>query len=119
MGQHALDVMRSLERDVFPMIGNLPIAQLTSPAVLEVLRAIEARGRSRQQTRPPAHFHGFHPRHRKRSGDKDPAEKLGAVLKPLRKRRQPAITDLKQLSASDDAESDYGPVTRLALRLLA
>jgi hypothetical protein len=42
--KHALDVMRSLERDVFPMIGNLPIAQLTSPAVLEVLRAIEARG---------------------------------------------------------------------------
>lgn len=42
--KHAQDVMRSLVRDVFPMIGNLPIAQLTSPAILEVLRAIEARG---------------------------------------------------------------------------
>jgi hypothetical protein len=29
--------------------------------------------------------------------ERDPAEKLGAVLKPLRKGRQPAITDLGRL----------------------
>ncbi|WP_084455022.1 tyrosine-type recombinase/integrase [Novosphingobium rosa] len=120
--KHALDVMRSLERDVFPMIGNLPIAQLTSPAVLEVLRSIEARGaietakRVRQRISMVfiyAIANGVAVR--------DPAEKLGAILKPLRKRRQPAITDIKQLSTMiDDAESDYArPITRLALRLLA
>lgn len=42
--RHANDVMRSLERDVFPSIGNLPIADLTPPLILAVLREIEARG---------------------------------------------------------------------------
>ena len=41
---HAADVIRSLERDAFPALGALPIAQLTPPIVLAVLREIEARG---------------------------------------------------------------------------
>ncbi|SER06603.1 protein of unknown function [Sphingobium sp. YR768] len=41
---HAADILRSLERDVFPAIGDMPIAQLTPPLVLSVLREIEARG---------------------------------------------------------------------------
>jgi integrase len=42
-------------------------------------------------------------------------------LKPLRRGRQPAITNLKQLRKMiDDAEGDYArPITRLALRFLA
>lgn len=51
----------------------------------------------------------------------DPAEKLAAVLKPLRKGRQPAITELAPLrrmiiAAEDDPAR---PITRLALRFLA
>ena len=52
--------LRSLERDVFPTIGDLPIAQLTPPLVLAVLREIESRGaietakRIRQRRFPPA-----------------------------------------------------------------
>jgi integrase len=51
----------------------------------------------------------------------DPAEKLAAVLKPLRKGRQPAITDLVALRKMIIvAEEDYArPITRLALRFLA
>src|SRR3546814_6079110 len=51
----------------------------------------------------------------------DPAEKLGVVLKHLRKGRQPAITDLVPLRKMIiAAEEDYArPITRLALRLLA
>ncbi|GLV21911.1 hypothetical protein TomMM35A_17650 [Sphingobium sp. TomMM35A] len=41
---HQNDVIRSLERDVLNGIGDLPIAQLTPPLVLAVLRDIEARG---------------------------------------------------------------------------
>ena len=41
---HASDVIRSLERDVFPTIGSLPIAQLSPPLILGVLREIETRG---------------------------------------------------------------------------
>jgi integrase len=40
---HAAEVIRTLERDVFPQIGALPIRELTPPKVLEVLRAIENR----------------------------------------------------------------------------
>ena len=51
----------------------------------------------------------------------DPAEKLGAVLKPLRRGRQPAITDLVPLRKMIiAAEEDFArPITRLALRFLA
>lgn len=41
---HAGDVLQSLDRDVFPKIGGLPIASIESPKVLEVLNAIVARG---------------------------------------------------------------------------
>lgn len=119
---HADDVLRSLERDVFPLIGVLPIAEINAPKVLEVLRAIEARGAietaKRVRQRISATFvyaiaQGWRL--------DDPAEKLGAVLKPLRKGRQPAITDLAKLQKMiRDAEEDNArPVTRFALRYLA
>lgn len=51
----------------------------------------------------------------------DPAEKLGAVLKPLRKGRQPAIIDIVPLRKMIlTAEEDNArPITRLGLRVLA
>jgi integrase len=107
---------------VFPAIGSLPIAQLTPPIVLGALREIEARGSietaKRIRQRISAVFvyaiaQGI-------TGS-DPAEKLGAVLKPLRKGRQPAITDLVPLRKMIvAAEEDHArPITRLALRFLA
>ncbi|RZL84381.1 MAG: integrase, partial [Sphingomonas sp.] len=119
---HAADIIRSLERDVFPSIGDLPIAQLTPPLVLGVLREIEARGSietaKRVRQRISAVFvyaiaEGI--------AHTDPAEKLGAVLKPLRRGRQPAIVDLVPLRKMIiTAEEDYArPITRLALRFLA
>src|SRR3546814_11813438 len=44
---HADDVIRSLERDVFPDIEKLPIADLNPPMILKVLRNIEERGSSK------------------------------------------------------------------------
>ena len=41
---HAGDVFRSLERDVFPEIGDLPITGIESPKVLDVLNIIVDRG---------------------------------------------------------------------------
>src|SRR3546814_18524950 len=89
--------MRSLERDVFPAIGKFPIAELTPPMILKVLRAIETRGSLETakhiRQRISAVFvyaiaEGF--------ATSNPAAKLGAVLKPLRKGRQPPIPDLEQ-----------------------
>ena len=41
---YAGKVINSLEVDAFPKIGNRPISQLNAPDMLEILRAIEARG---------------------------------------------------------------------------
>ena len=119
---HANDVIRSLERDVFPTIGALPIGELNAPLVLAVLREIESRGAVETAKRVRQRISGvFVFAIAKGLAQVDPAEKLGAVLKPLRKGRQPAITDLVRLRAMIvAAEEDYArPLTRLALRLLA
>jgi integrase len=119
---HANDVIRSLERDVFPSIGGFPISELTPPLVLAVLREIESRGAietaRRVRTRISAVFvYGI----AQGIVQSDPAEKLGAVLKPLRKGRQPAITEIVPLRKMIlAAEEDHArPITRLALRFLA
>lgn len=119
---HAGDVIRSLERDVFPTIGDLPIGQLTPPLVLGVLREVESRGSIETAKRIRQRISAVFVYAIAQGIVKDdPAEKLGAVLKPLRKGRQPAITDLVPLQKMIiTAEEDYArPVTRLALRLLA
>ena len=41
---HANNVLRRLKRDVFPYIGNRPIANIDAPELLDVLRKIEKRG---------------------------------------------------------------------------
>jgi integrase len=41
---HAEKIIARLKRDVFPWLGGRPIAELTAPDVLTVLRRIEARG---------------------------------------------------------------------------
>lgn len=119
---HADDVIRSLERDVFPSIGNVPIVDLNAPLVLATLREIENRGAIETAKRVRQRISGvFVFAIAKGVAETDPAEKLGAVLKPLRKGRQPAITDLVPLRKMIiAAEEDFArPITRLALRFLA
>ncbi len=41
---HATRVISRLKRDVFPWIGNKPIAEITAPLMLDTVRRIEARG---------------------------------------------------------------------------
>lgn len=120
--RHANDVMRSLERDVFPAIGNLPIAELSPPLILAVLREIEARGSIETAKRVLQRINAvFGFAIAEGIVKSDPSERLGPALKPLRRGRQPAITDLVQLRRMIlAAEEDYArPATRLALRLLA
>jgi integrase len=120
---HAADVLRSFERDVFPAIGSLPITALTPPKLLEVLRAVEARSAIETAKRLRQRISGVYA-YAIASGiaESDPAEKVGAALKPMPKKgRQPAITDiveLRRMLATVDADVAR-PVTRLALRLIA
>jgi hypothetical protein len=41
---HGERIIRRFERDIFPWIGNKPIADLTAPDLLSVVRRIESRG---------------------------------------------------------------------------
>lgn len=41
---HANDVITSLERDVFPYLGTMPMAEIDKPVLLSVLRKVENRG---------------------------------------------------------------------------
>lgn len=120
---HAAEVIRTLERDVFPAIGSLPIGALNPPKILEVLRAIEARSAIETAKRIRQRISAIYA-YAIASGlaETDPAEKVGAALKPLPKKgRQPAITNIVELRKMlATVDGDFArPVTRLALRLIA
>ncbi|MEG3143740.1 integrase arm-type DNA-binding domain-containing protein [Sphingomonas sp. RT2P30] len=120
--RHANDVMRSLERDVFPAIGSLPIAELTPPLILASLREIETRGSIETAKRILQRINAvFGFAIAEGMVKSDPSERLGAALKPLRRGRQPAILQLpplrKMILAAEN--EDARPITRLALRFLA
>lgn len=120
---HAADVLASLERDIFPLLGTRPIGAVTSPEILRALRRIEARGaletarRMRQRLSmifAMAISEGW--------ADEDRAAVVGrALLPPAPARRQRAlleVDELRQLLAS--AELAPAPATvKLASRFLA
>lgn len=119
---HAADVIKSLERDVFPAIGNLPIAAVTSPMVLELVRAIEARPSIETARRVRQRISGVYT-YAIATGvaASDPAAPIRGALKPLIKKRQPALSTLeeaRQLLVEADAAHVH-PMTKLASRLLA
>lgn len=71
---------------------------MTPPLVLRVLREIEARGAIETAKRVRQCISAvFIYAIAQGMAHSDPAEKLAAVLKPLRKGRQPAITELAPL----------------------
>ena len=41
---HAADVIESLENDIFPLIGDLPIRLVVAPKLFDVLNKVEERG---------------------------------------------------------------------------
>lgn len=120
---HAGDVLRSLEREVFPVLGNMPISQLDAPLVLAMLRRIEVRGSletaKRVRQRMSAVFI-----HAISEGicSSDPAATVAKAMKPARKRtKQPAIAeieDLRHLLRTVES-SGASPVTKVGSRLLA
>ena len=120
--RHARDVLDSLEGYVFPILGKLPINDITAPMVLGVLRKIEAR---------PALETARRVRQRVSAvfvyaialgvGETDPAAIVRGAMAPMSKGRQPAVTDLaeaRRVLAAVEAQPAH-PTTKLANRLLA
>lgn len=121
--EHAADVLASLERDVFPAIGNLDPRAISAQAVLELLLQVETRGCIETARRLRERISGIF-----RSGiplqlcNSDPAALISDELSPRPVQvPQPAITDageLRQLQADVDALGAPA-VHKLASRLLA
>jgi len=120
---HTQYVIRRLEADVFPVIGKLPIRQVTAPRLVTMAKLIEGRGaldiakRSLQtcgQVLRYAVAHGFIERN------------PGADLKPGEVLRTRSKTNYARVEAKDLPELlrkmavyDGTPYTRAALHLIA
>ncbi len=120
---HAGDVLASLERDVFPAIGAMPIGAVTVPVILNALRLIEERGSyvtaSRVRQRISAVF-SYAMAHE--LADQDPAAIVSRVLTPpAPAQHHPAlleIEDVRELLAATELV-DVAPVVKRASRFLA
>lgn len=118
---HAKRVKRSLELNIFPDLGDKPIADIEPPELLAVLRKIESRGtheaRQRAQQRTSAVF-----RYGIATGRclRDPASDLRGAFTPPKATHHAALgqTDLPDFFQRL-AKYDGEPTTKLALRLLA
>lgn len=120
---HAADVIESMERDLFPVIGPFPVTDVDEPLLLAALRKVENRGAietARRLRQRAEHVFKF----ARGAGAKNanPAVDVKASMKPLpKKRRWPAITDMERLCVlvNDVDGAGASPVTRLASRFLA
>lgn len=113
-------MMANFERDVFPWIGNVNVADLKAPEVFSVLRRIESRG-------------ALETAHRTRSAcsqvlryaiatgraERDCASDLKGALPPYKKGHRAALTEPKEvaplLKAIDDYQGTF--VVKCALKL--
>lgn len=117
--QHIKTLAR-LENDVFPWIGKRPIAELTAPDVLTVLRRVDRRGarytahRVRREISQVFRFAIATGR-----ATLDPAQSLKGAIPPAVEKHMPAITDPAQVGETlraFDAFSGTFPV-QCALKL--
>ena len=120
--RHAEDVLHRFEQDVFPRLGKMPIADITPPIVLEVLRVVEKRGAIETSRRLRQRISEvFAQAIATGIAISDPAAGLARALKKPRKGKFPAVRTVEQaqeLLKTTEAQAGH-PLTKLASRLLA
>lgn len=120
---HASDVLRRLEANLFPEIGDKPIADITAPTLLAAVRRIEHRGAHDLAHRVLQVASQIF-RYGVATGrcERDPAPDLRGALTPHKGRNQAAVAP-DELPALLRAIEGYGELgdkmTGYALRLLA
>lgn len=118
---HADKIIRRLERDIFPWLGNRPIAEITAPELLQSLRRIEARGVLETAHRALQNC-GQVFRYAVQTGraQRDPSGDLKGALAPWKPQHYPALTEpLKLAELLRSMDSYQGNlITRSALRLM-
>lgn len=118
----AKNVLYRLEKDVFPLIGKLPIADIKAPMILDVLRQIEKRG-AVEMAKRQAQVCGQIFRYAVATGvaEFDPVPSLRGALKPTAKGHHAAITpdELHDfLRAFEKIEGRMYVPTRVMFRLM-
>ena len=118
--KHRIKIIQRLERDVFPWLGSRPVAELTAPDVLAVLRRIEERGAIETAHRALGDLSAIC-RYAVATGRalSDPCRDLRGALAPKVVRHFAAVTDPKAIPDLLRAMDGYqgGLVVRSALRL--
>jgi hypothetical protein len=109
-----------LEKDIFPHIGNRPIAEISAPEVLAICRRVEARGAIDSAHRAKEHISQVM-RYAIATGraERDPCPDLRGALKTAQTKNRPALTEPEQVAELLRSIDAYqgGPVVRSALRL--
>ena len=117
---HGNRIIRRLERDIFPWIGANPIAEITAPQLLAVLRRIEERGALETAHRAMGNC-GQVFRYAIATGkaERDPSQDLRGSLPPVKGDHFAAQTDPQSFARLLKAIDGYeGTLTvRCALRL--
>lgn len=119
---HANTVLRRMEQDVFPLLGHLPIRDISPKQLLNVIRKIEERSafemarRALQMSGQVFRFAIINDR-----ADRDPSQDLKGALRPYKKTHYAAM-DFRELpnflEKFDRNEARVFPTTRYAIELL-
>lgn len=117
---HGEKIIRRLERDIFPWLGKMPVGEVTAPALLTVLRKIEARGAV--ETAHRAHQNCgqvFRYAVATNRAVRDPSGDLRGALTPVKQEHHASLTDPAAIGELLRAMRGYSGslVTRCALML--
>lgn len=119
---HRAQWLRCCEKDLFPWLGALPLAEVKAPALLEVLRKVQARGALRL-AHDLREYAGQVFRYGIASGrcERNPAADLRGALKPYTERHMAAVLAPVRAGELLRAIDGYAgqPATRAALLLSA
>jgi len=117
---HGDRIIRRLERDIFPWIGGRPVAEVTAPELLAVLRRIEARGAVETAHRALGNC-GQVFRYAIATGraERDPSSDLRGALPPVKGAHFAAVTEPERFAEVLSALDGYigTPTVQCALRL--
>lgn len=117
---HATRIIRRLERDIFPWLGNRPIAEITAPELLASLQRIEKRDAIETAHRAMQNC-GQVFRYAVATGraERNPAADLVGAIAPAVKTSFPTITDPSKIAellrAIDGYKGSF--ITQCALKL--
>jgi len=118
--QHGDKIFARLEKDLFPLIGGLPVSEVTAPQILQALRRIEARGAVDTAHRTLQNCSQIF-RYAIATGraERDPAADLRGALSPVKGTNLASIKEPKAIGVLlrdiDAYEGNY--IVRAALRM--